>query len=126
MSFDPLYDYKEKDYFYLDQYVIIHQWEKGALPYKNDTIFIPPRKMIYDKSTNVVKREKTNYIFMSFILNDALKRINYNSDAKEKYKIISDQKLLVKGILTLEKCSGEKIKIKIPVGYPVNIEVIKK
>lgn len=125
-SFDPLYKYSTEDHFYLDGHLVIHRFEKGMLPFRNDTLFLPPKRMVYDKRTGIVKREGANNIMMAIMLNDGLNMLNSHLEKKERYKIVKGPELMVTGVITIEKESGGKIRMELPPGYPVHFKKYKK
>jgi hypothetical protein len=45
--FDLLFDYTEKDFFFIDDYPVVHMKQMVSPLIRNDSIFIYPRRFVY-------------------------------------------------------------------------------
>jgi hypothetical protein len=125
--FDLLYDYTEKDFFFIDDYPVVHMKQIVSPLIRNDSIFIYPRRFVYmDHPKTGPRREKTTNLQMAIGLFYGLKEINKKSGSTDQYVFDSPQYMLTIGELIIKKKSGKTIKIKVPDDYPVTIKVLKR
>jgi hypothetical protein len=128
ISFDPDHEYGLKDYFLIDQFVVAHQRGPFETRFPEDTILIPPRKMVYllDTTSTGQKMVFTNAIHMALAFNEGLERLNTKLVEKERYVVEEKPRMLVQGDITLRKQSGKKIEVLVPEGYPLNVEILER
>ena len=128
ISFDPDHEYGLKDYFFIDQYVVAHQRGPFETRFPEDTILIPPKKMVYLLDTTSTGRKMifTNSIHMALAFNEGLEHLNMKLKDKDRYVFEEKPRMLVQGDITLRKLSGNKIEVAVPEGYPLNVEILER
>ena len=118
LSFNPLYEFKQGDFFKIDSLVIYHTEIFETIVFRSDTLFVPASN--YTARTYNGQQLRTKAYAMN-ILGYLHANIISNKDLMNKYFISPQALLISSGKVVLEAKDHKKIRVLWPKTYGLSV-----